>query len=211
MISNFKVKYSETEDVIMDICRVNAAEKVAWNHRITVAAVGLASGILILFKVKALEGLSPSEAAMKVALYLFLWAAAFVVAEILAKTVGMKSAISSAEIEGGTAYKQRIEKWGRPLEVKVEFFDDYFTTWAKGLQMKKVQYSEVVKLTESEETIAIFGQVVGDPKTRIYAFPKDGLEGANVDEFRDFLVKKCPVGSKGMKKVEYKYKKKERK
>ena len=37
MISNYKVKYSETEDVLQDVCRVNAAEKVAWNHRITVA------------------------------------------------------------------------------------------------------------------------------------------------------------------------------
>ena len=28
MISNYKVKYSETEDVLIDVCRVNAAEKV---------------------------------------------------------------------------------------------------------------------------------------------------------------------------------------
>ena len=50
MISNYKVKYSETEDVLQDVCRVNAAEKVAWNHRLTVAAVGFVSIVVIITK-----------------------------------------------------------------------------------------------------------------------------------------------------------------
>ena len=89
MVSNFKVQYLETEDVIKDICRVNAVAKVAWNHRISVAMVGLVSGIIMIFKSKMLAGLSPSGAAMKVGYFLLLWAAAFAIGEVLAKTVGV--------------------------------------------------------------------------------------------------------------------------
>ena len=210
MISNYQVKYSETEEVIQDICRVNAAEKVAWNHRITVAVVGLVSGIVILMKGNVLDN-PPAEIAVKVGIYLVLWVLAFIVGEILAKTLGMKSALSSANIEGTDAYKQRIRKWGKPLEVKVEFYDEYFTTWAKGLQMKKIQYNEVIKLLESKDTIAIMGQVAGDPHKRIYAFPKTGIVDATTEEFTAFLEEKCTYVPKGIKKVEYVYKKKEKK
>ena len=203
MIANYRVKYSETEDVLQDICRVNAAEKVAWNHRITVAAVGFVSIIIIMQKL--------GGAASNLPMYLGIWALAFVVAEILAKTLGLKSALSSGDVEGTQVYKQRIEKWGRPLDVKVEFFDDYFTTWAKGLQMKKIQYEHVVKILESNDTLALMGQNPGDPHKRIYAFPKAGLEDASMDEFRTFLEQKCAGVKKGIKKVEYTYKKKEKK
>ena len=75
MLSNYRVKYSETEEVIQDVCRVAAAEKVAWNHRITVATVGLISIIVIMQK------LGGSFAALPK--YLVIWALAFVAAEIL--------------------------------------------------------------------------------------------------------------------------------
>ena len=210
MVSNFKVQYLETEDVIKDICRVNAVAKVAWNHRISVAMVGLVSGIIMILKLKMLTGLSPSGVAMKVGYFLLLWAAAFAIGEVLAKTVGVKSALSSADAEGFTVYKQRIDKWKKPLEVKVEFFDDYFTTWAKGLQVKKIQYNEIVNLFESEETIAILGRLGGSSKTRIYAFPKAGLEDASVDELRAFIEQKCPAVKNGFRMIAYKYKKKEK-
>lgn len=200
MISNYKVKYSETEEVLQDVCRVNAAEKVAWNHRITVAAVGLVSIVIIMQK---LEG-----ALTKLPMYLLLWAAAFVGAEILAKTFGMKSALSSADIEGTDAYKQRMKKWGRPLEVKVEFYDDYFTTWAKGLNMKKIEYAWVSRIIESHHSIAIMAQTPGDTHKKIYGFPKSGLEDASLDEFKTFLKEKCTNMKKDIKYIEYPDKKK---
>ena len=200
MISNYKVKYSETEEVLQDVCRVNAAEKVAWNHRITVAAVGLVSIVVIMQK---LDG-----AVAKLPMYLLIWALAFVGAEILAKTLGMKSALSSADIEGTDAYKQRIKKWGRPLEVKVEFYDTYFTTWVKGLKMKKIEFAWVSKILESNHSIAIMAQSPGDSHKRIYAFPKEGLEDASIDDLKAFLVENCPNAKKGIKFVEYPDKKK---
>ena len=200
MISSYKVKYSETEEVLQDVCRVNAAEKVAWNHRITVAAVGLVSIIVIMQK---LDG-----AVSKLPMYLLGWALAFVGAEILAKTLGMKSALSSADIEGTDAYKQRIQKWGRPLEVKVEFYDTYFTTWVKGLKMKKIEFDWVSKILESRHSIAIMAQTPGDSHKRIYSFPKDGLEDASIDELKAFLLEKCVNNKKGIKFVEYPDKKK---
>ena len=195
MISNYKVKYLETEEVLQDVCRVNAAEKVAWNHRITVAAVGLVSIVIIMQK------LGGSAAALPK--YLLIWALAFVVAEVLAKTVGLKSALSSADIEGTQAYKQRIQKWGRPLEVKVEFYDTYFTTWVKGLKMKKIEFAWVSKILESHHSIAIMAQSPGDTHKRIYAFPKEGIDGASVDELKAFLVDSCTNMKKGIKYVEY--------
>ena len=195
MISNFKVKYSETEEVLQDVCRVNAAEKVAWNHRITVAAVGLVSIVIII------QNLGGSAAALPK--YLLIWALAFVVAEVLAKTVGLKSALSSADIEGTQAYKQRIQKWGRPLEVKVEFYDTYFTTWVKGLKMKKIEFAWVSKILESHHSIAIMAQSPGDTHKRFYAFPKEGIDGASVDELKAFLVDSCTNMKKGIKYVEY--------
>lgn len=195
MISNYRVKYSETEDVLMDVCRVNAAEKVAWNHRLTVAAVGFVSIVVIMTK---LDG-----AVSKLPMYLLMWALAFVGAEILAKTLGLKSALSSADIEGRDAYKQRIKKWGKPLEVKVEFYDTYFTTWVKGLKMKKIEFAWVSRILESNHSIAIMAQTPGETHKRIYAFPKAGLEDADMDEFKAFLVEKCVNVKKGIKFVKY--------
>ena len=200
MISNYRVKYSETEDVLKDVCRVNAAEKVAWNHRLTVAAVGLVSIVVIMTK---LEG-----AVSKLPMYLLMWALAFAGAEILAKTLGLKSALTSADIEGADAYKQRIRKWGKPLEVKVEFYDTYFTTWVKGLKMKKIEFAWVSRILESNHSIAIMAQTPGETHKRIYAFPKDGLEDADMDEFKAFLIEKCVNVKKGIKFVNYPDKKK---
>ena len=200
MISNYKVKYSETEDVLQDVCRVNAAEKVAWNHRITVAAVGFVSIVVIMTK---LEG-----AIAKLPMYLLIWVAAFAGAEILAKTLGLKSALSSADIEGTQAYKQRIQKWGKPLEVKVEFYDTYFTTWVKGLKMKKIEYAWVARIIESNHSIAIMAQAPGETHKRIYGFPKEGLEDVSLDEFKAFLTEKCTNMKKDIKYVEYPDKKK---
>ena len=200
MISNYRVKYSETEDVLKDGCRVNAAEKVAWNHRLTVAAVGLVSIVVIMTK---LEG-----AVSKLPMYLLMWALAFAGAEILAKTLGLKSALTSADIEGADAYKQRIRKWGKPLEVKVEFYDTYFTTWVKGLKMKKIEFAWVSRILESNHSIAIMAQTPGETHKRIYAFPKDGLEDADMDEFKAFLIEKCVNVKKGIKFVNYPDKKK---
>lgn len=200
MISNYKVKYSETEDVLRDVCRVNAAEKVAWNHRITVAAVGFVSIAIILGQV--------DKSFAKLPLYLLLWAAAFVGAEILAKTLGLKSALSSADVEGTHAFKQRIQKWGKPLEVKVEFYDTYFTTWVKGLKMKKIEFSWVSRIIESNHSIAIMAQTPGETHKKIYGFPKEGLEDASLDEFKTFLTEKCTNVKKGIKYVQYPDKKK---
>ena len=208
MVSNFKVQYSETEDVLKDICRVNAVAKVAWNHRISVAVVGFVSGLVMVFKLKLLAGLSPSETAMKVGYFFLLWIAAFAIGEVLAKTAGVKSALSSADAEGFTVYKQRIDKWKKPLEVKVEFFDDYFTTWAKGLQVKKIFYNQIVQLFESKETIAILARLEGSSKTTIYAFPKEGVEETRVEELLKFIEEKAPSVKKGFKKINYTYKKK---
>lgn len=198
MISNFKVKYSETEEVLQDVCRVNAAEKVAWNHRITVAAVGLVSIVIIMQK------LGGSAAALPK--YLLIWALAFVVAEVLAKTVGLKSALSSADIEGTQAYKQRIQKWGRPLEVKVEFYDTYFTTWAKGLQKRKIEFTEALELIESKETIAIIARLENNPKKQLYAFPKAGLQGVSEEDFKKFIEEKCVNVKKGFRFYKYNHK-----
>lgn len=200
MISNYKVKYSETEDVLRDVCRVNAAEKVAWNHRITVAAVGFVSIAIILGQV--------DKSFAKLPLYLLLWAAAFAGAEILAKTLGLKSALSSADIEGTQAFKQRIQKWGKPLEVKVEFYDTYFTTWVKGLKMKKIEFSWVSRIIESNHSIAIMAQTPGETHKKIYGFPKSGLEDAAIDDFKAFILEKCTNVKKGIKYVEYPDKKK---
>ena len=132
MLSNYQVKYSETEDVLKDICRLNAASKVMVNHRITVAVVGFAIAVVIVRMTDFFEGNLP----LKVLAYIAIWRAAFGVGEILGRTVGMKSAVVGAEGEGMQVYKQRIQNWGQPLEVKVDFYDSYFTTWAKGLQKR---------------------------------------------------------------------------
>ena len=203
MLSNYRVKYSETEEVIQDVCRVAAAEKVAWNHRITVAAVGLISIVVIMQKLGGTFEALPK--------YLIVWALAFVGAEILAKTLGLKSALSSADIEGTDAYKKRLAKWGKPLEVKVDFYDDYFTTWAKGLQMKKVEYGQVARILESNRSIAIMAQLPGETHKKIYSFPKSGLEDASIDEFKEFLTSKCVNLKKGIKFIDYKTKVKEKK
>ena len=202
MLSNYQVKNSETEDVLKDICRLNAASKVMVNHRITVAVVGFAIAVVFVRMTDFFEGNLP----LKVLAYIAIWLAAFGVGEILGRTVGMKSAVVGAEGEGMQVYKQRIQKWGQPLEVKVEFYDTYFTTWAKGLQKRKIEFTEALELIESKETIAIIARLENNPKKQLYAFPKAGLQGVSEEDFKKFIEEKCVNVKKGFRFYKYNHK-----
>ncbi len=202
MLSNYQVKYSETEEVLKDICRVNAVDKVMVNHRITVAMVGAASAIVIV----NVTDYFAENPALKVFTYLALWILAFVAGEILGRTAGKKSAVSQGDVDGAQVYRQRLEKWGSPMEVKVEFYDTYFTTWVKGLQKQKVEYNNVTKLIESAETISIVARVEFDSRPRLYAFPKSGIQNVSEDVLKAFIIEKCPQVTKGFRTLEYKHK-----
>lgn len=202
MLSNYQVKYSETEDVLMDICRLNGASKVMVNHRITVAVVGFAIAIVFVRMTDFFEGNLP----LKIFAYIAIWLAAFAVGEFLGRTVGMKSAVAGAEGEGRQVYKQRIQKWGQPLEVKVEFYDTYFTTWAKGLQKRKIEYHEILELIESNETLAIIARHADNPRKQLYAFPKAGLQNVSEDVLKKFIEEKSVNAKKGFKYYKYTHK-----
>ncbi|MGN1267692.1 MAG: hypothetical protein ACI4UH_07105, partial [Dorea sp.] len=119
---------------------------------------------------------------------------------------GVWSAVGQADAEGRQVYKQRIEKWGQPLEVKVEFYDTYFTTWAKGLQKQKIEFANVLDLLDSNETIAIIARNPDSPKKKLYAFPKAGIQGATEEELKKFVEEKSTNAKKGFKFYKYKHK-----
>lgn len=202
MVSNFQIKYSETEDVLMDICRLNSVSKVMVNHRLTVGVVGFAAALVLLKVSDFFVGNTP----MRVLLYIGYWVLAFAIGEILGRTLGMSFAATSGEGEGRQVYKQRIQKWGQPLEIKVEFYDDYFTTWAKGLQKRKVPYADVLEMIESKETYAIIARSDDSPQKKLYAFPKSGLQNISEEKFKEFVDAKCVNSKKGCKTYNYKYK-----
>ncbi|MGN1266521.1 MAG: hypothetical protein ACI4UH_01155, partial [Dorea sp.] len=85
MVSNFQVKYSETEEVLKDICRLSGVSKVLINHRISVGVVGFAVAIVFITMTDFFSGNLP----LKILAYIGMWILAFIGGDILGKTVGV--------------------------------------------------------------------------------------------------------------------------
>ena len=198
MKEKYQFHYVETQEVLTDFLKVNGMTKLSNNNRIVVAMGGVFVLVIMLYTGVVPEG-NPAGVFMFGIKYLIGWALAFVIAEILARTVGRRIELITCNGDGEDLYSRRIEKWKKPSEVKVEFGKDSWTSKVHGID-QTLYYKDVIRIIESDEILAMIAQVATGGK-KFFGFPKNGLQDGDIEEFKAFLLSKCTGVKKGIEKV----------
>lgn len=203
MEAQYKMKYTETEEVVIETCKLYNIYKLAKSTRIMVAAVGAFVLCFVIHYSKPFGG-SPTDSLLFVVKALIWWALAFVAGEIFSKTLGRRFELLSAIGDGQELHEQKAKRLGGDVKVRVEFFDDYFVNYAND-QKQEFPYVDVLKLLESQTTLGLIVHQ-NDGRKSLFGFPKSGLQKTDTEELKSFLEKKCTAGKDGFVQVTYKEK-----
>lgn len=199
MKANFKVEYTETKEMVLNTCRLYSVEKLGETYRMFTACGGvIILGIMLAYMNPADK--TPMGIAILLGKFAVAMALAFVIGEILSRTIGRQMEITAAEGEGEEMYERRVRKWGKEPQVMVAFYEDHFETRI-GKQQLKYMYDVIRKFMESEDLIGFKIAMKGGGKT-LFAFPKDALwDNKTPEELFAFLMERCPKAKKEVKKV----------
>ncbi|MGN0377447.1 MAG: hypothetical protein ACI4ED_07405 [Suilimivivens sp.] len=204
MKGKYQFKYVETQEVLTDFMKVHGLIKISKTYRIVVATGGLFVLTIMLMNTDILKR-GAGEILLFALKFLVIWALAFVVAEFFGKTVGRKLEFLAATGDGETIYEKRLEKWKEPASVRVDFYEDSWTSMVHG-NSQTLYYKNVERIIESEEVVALIVNVETGGQ-RFFGFTKKGLQNAEIEEFMSFLSGKCAGVKKGIEKVSIKEKK----
>ncbi|MGF0034216.1 YcxB family protein [Bariatricus sp. SGI.154] len=201
MKAQYTMNYIETKEVLADTLKLYGVSRLSKNYRIIVSFAGVFAIGMYIYYGKPFGG-NPTENILIVMKMLLLWLAAYVVGEVFARTAGKWLELTSATGDAEQLYKLKMNKNGKPLKVRVEFFEDHFTNYASN-KSQEYRYADAIKLIESKDTIGIVVHL-DDGKKPFFGFPKAGLENADIEEFKRFLEDKCPGAKEGFQKMTYK-------
>lgn len=196
----FIMKYKETKDVLVDTLQLYGMSRVQNNYRLIVALVGVCAIIMYVVYEHPFGG-NPGANVLVVVKILVIWVLAFVLGEVLSRTLGKKLELVTSLGDATQMYSMKIDKMGQPLDVTVKFYEDTFVSSANH-KSQGYRYEEVMKLVESPDTIGIAMHLEGGQKP-FYGYPKEGLVDADIEELKSFLINKCPKVEKGFEFYAY--------
>lgn len=195
MKAEYQFEYKETKDVITQSLQVHGLTKVSMNFRVSVATIGILVLAFILYYSNVLKGSAGSIFLFSIK-FIIGWALAFVIGEILARTLGRNITLGNAIREGEISYEKRTKNTKEPVSVKMEFYDDSWVSTVNGNE-KRIIYGNVDKIVESEEILGLVARGE-DGRRRLFGFPKAGLVNADIEEFKKFLLQRCQGVKKGI-------------
>lgn len=198
MDKKYEMKYQESKEFIMNSCRlynIDNGSNLPW----LVVAVG---GVALIFAmlVQEIPQNAPSLSAFCLK-FLAGWAAAFLIAYIFWKIVGVKLSTITADGTGVRLYEIRMRDREEPIEVQIAFYEDRFTYVGNNSE-RTYSYKEIVKLVEAED-IAGMALRETDGRKVLFFFPltevteMETSETRDVRQLKEFLEKKCVNAKKG--------------
>ncbi len=198
MAYNYRVKYEETKKTLEPICALFDVD----NSEITMKFVAAALGAVVLVFM-FIYG-NPGGGTVQGILFFLIkflaaWAALAVAAIIINKTVWRKAVLATAAGDAEELSKYRREKDGKNITSQIDFYEDRFESVTK-IKTRAFEYGRVIKLLESEQA---FGIVIKTDKNirAVIGFPKDALLEADIEEFKSFLLGRCPQVKNKIKKL----------
>ena len=201
MKAEYQFKYDETLEVLTDIMELHGASKVSKNFRIFVASGGVFVFVFMAFYSDYFKG-STGHMVFAFAKFLIGWALAFIIAEILARTVGRKFELTASAGDAETVYEKRLKIYKKPLSVRVDFYENSCISYVEK-NKKETAYSDVQRILENDTVIAFIvrGEEFGK---RSWGLSKKGLTDGDIDGFRTFLLQKCTGVKKGIEEIKTK-------
>ena len=198
MAYNYRVKYEETKKTLEPICALFDVD----NSEITMKFVAAALGAVVLvfmFIYGNPGGGTVQGILLFLIKFLAAWAALAVAAIIINKTVWRKAVLATAAGDAEELSKYRREKDGKNITSHIDFYEDRFESVTK-IKTRAFEYGRVIKLLESEQA---FGIVIKTDKNirAVIGFPKDALLEADIEEFKSFLLGRCPQVKNKIKKL----------
>ena len=198
MAYNYRVKYEETKKTLEPICALFDVD----NSEITMKFVAAALGAVVLvfmFIYGNPGGGTVQGILLFLIKFLAAWAALAVAAIIINKTVWRKAVLATAAGDAEELSKYRREKDGKNITSQIDFYEDSFESVTK-IKTRAFEYGRVIKLLESEQA---FGIVIKTDKNirAVIGFPKDALLEADIEEFKSFLLGRCPQVKNKIKKL----------
>lgn len=201
MKAQYTMNYIETKEVLEDTLKLYGVSRLSKNYRIIVSFAGVFVIGMYIYYGKPFGG-NPTENVLLVMKMLLLWLAAYAAGEAFSRTIGKWLELTSAIGDAEQLYELKMNKNGKPLKVRVEFFEDHFTNHASN-KSQEYRYADAIKLIESRDTIGIAVHL-DDGKKPFFGFPKAGIEDADIEELKHFLEVKCPGVKRGFQKMTYK-------
>lgn len=198
MKGKYQFKYVETQDVLTEYMKVNGVLKIPKTYRMVVATGGLFVLTIMLLYTDVFKR-SFSEAFIFSVKFLVIWALVFVAAQFVGKTIGKKMEFLAATGDAETIYEKRMQKWKKPAEVKIDFYEDCWISHVHG-NSQTLHYRNVARIIESEEVIAMIVNAE-EGGQRFFAILKSGILDADVEEFKQYLLEKCAGVKKGIEQV----------
>lgn len=198
MKADFKVSYKETKEMVLNTCRMFCLERVKGSYRMYVAWGGLVIFIIASVYMNPANK-TPARYAMFVGAFAVFMLIAFFVSDMLAKTIGQKTELLTAEGEGEAMWEMRVKKWGKEPEVMVAFYNDHFATRI-GKQQLQYSYDVVCGFMETDDLIGMKIKMKGGGKT-LFAFPKSGILEGTPEKLLAFLTERCTKAKKEVKKI----------
>lgn len=193
MEKKYRVSYTESEKILTTICEVYDID----NSDIMLKFVAAVLGVLVLIMMFIYGnpgGGTTSGIAMFLIKYIASFIAIFIAAMIFNRKIWRGAVKASALAGGQENFAERMKKRKNPLKVKMDFYDDHFTNITPNKQ-KEYPYELVTKLIETEDGFGIKYKTDASQTfvpNGMMGFPKNTLEDADFDEFKNFLLERCP-------------------
>lgn len=194
----YQFKYKETLEVITEMMKLHGISKVSKNYRMIVTFGGIMVFVFAYFFSEFFAG-DPTQKTKAFIKFIILWALAYVLGEIFARTLGKKIEILSSTGDANMLFEKRAQVHQGPLALNIKFYDEYFISYANKNE-KKIYYNKVHRILQSSKSVAFIveGEEFGE---RFFAIYKDGIVDADIESFLDFLKERCPQVKKGIETV----------
>lgn len=201
MACNFRVSYEETEDNLTDVCELFNAD----NSDLMMKFVSIVLGIIVFIFIMIYG--NPGGGTTKglvffVIKYIVIWAVVTILMLIINRTLWRK-VIKTTSIGDAELLLANRKKSGKGVKSEIEFCEDHFVSVME-IKRREFPYNQVVRLVETKKA---FGMVIKQngsffQSTRaMVGFPKESLVDGNLDEFRQYMLKKCQKTKNKIKKL----------
>ena len=202
MAYNYRVVYEETIETLEAVCELYDSD----SSDLTLKFISVGAGILVLVFIfiygEPGGGTLPGLLFFLVK-YLAGWAVLAAAAMFINRTVWRKAVRATAAGDAQEMYRRRKAKNGDAVIAQIDFYEERFESVTK-IKKKAFEYGQVVRLLESERGLGLVVKrdkdMVGSPRAMI-GFPKEALAGEGIEEWKEFLLEKCPQLNGKIKKL----------
>lgn len=201
MERHYQAEYRETRETLTAVCELYELDNSDLTLKVAAGILGPIVLVLMLIYGDPGDG-TPTGMAVFLFKFLAAWAAAFVAAMVLNRTIWGKAVRASAAGTAEKLYEKRRRAYRGAVTSRLDFYEDHFDS-VTPTKNRSFSYRYVVKFIETKQA---FGLVVrsgdyrfGGPK-ELFGFPKEALLGGELEEFQTFLLKRCPDARGRIKK-----------